>query len=175
MELALKGRVNIFCTESENYSRSVIKIAEMVSRNKQRICYVTLNRGYENLKGRFASEGVDTSRFFFVDCASGSGKSSCENEPVLYLESPKSLTELSIAIKNVVKAGNIECVIFDSLSTLILYKERSIVVRFFHSLISDVRFRETSYVFIVVKNRESEEMLKDISMMADEVIDIDER
>jgi hypothetical protein len=89
---------------------------------------------------------------------------------VVNVSSPKALTEMSITIGKVLELGKIEALIFDSLSTLLVYTDPSTVVKFTHSLISLLRSKNVSGLLMCVEGGASSNMVKDISMFADKVV-----
>ncbi len=173
IESALKSkRVIVFLVPSSSYIRSIGKFMGTAARLNERLCYVSLSRPYKSLCSYFQKNGIDTKRIFFVDAATRNPEETGEDEQVVFVSSPKALTELGITLSKVVDAGSVQCVIFDSISALLVYEDESTVLRFVHSVISSLA-EKTSAVFILLKDRTGEELLKDLSMFADEVIGID--
>lgn len=157
----------LFVIPEKNYASAIGSIASSVSSAYSRICYVCLSKPYQAILDSFKKHGISQSKFFFVDCT---GKGSEGKEQVVYVSSPKALTEMSITIGKVIQLGKIEALILDSLSTLLVYEQPSTVVRFVHSLISMLRENKVNGYMICLKGGMNLGVVKDISMFADRVM-----
>jgi KaiC/GvpD/RAD55 family RecA-like ATPase len=149
----------------DDYADSVVKIAGILSDSCKRVCYVSLNKPRESIVNKLKDAKVDHSKFFFIDAA-GKG---IDGKDVVYVSSPKALTELSIAINKAFSGSGIDSGLFDSLSTLLVYEESSAVIRFAHSIISAFRSRGAKVVFTCLKGDTKSELIKDLSMFVDSI------
>jgi KaiC/GvpD/RAD55 family RecA-like ATPase len=87
----------------------------------QKICYVTLNKGTSYLTEKFIENNLPIENFFFIDTISASFKDVKEGKNSLFLSSPSDLVELSVTISEVMKRQMFDAIIFDSLSSIIVY------------------------------------------------------
>jgi archaellum biogenesis ATPase FlaH len=117
--------------------------------------------------------GIPTEGMYFVDAVSSKVGSMEPDKRAVFVSSPQALTELSIAIKKCVDTRKLDFVLFDSLSTLLVYEELSSMVKFVHSVISALRVKGKSCVFTLLKEDIKEELVKDLGMFADKVEEID--
>ncbi|MCJ7646936.1 hypothetical protein MUO65_08610 [bacterium] len=163
---ALKG-ITIFLFSEKDYARKMENIMLSTSSAYSRICYVSLNKPHAVLSDSFKKSGIDLKKIFFIECTGNAGGGKWEQ--VVYVSSPKALTEMSITIGKVIEMGKIEALIFDSLSTLLVYEDPSTIVKFTHSLISILRSKNVSGFLMCAKSGQSEAIIKDISMFADRV------
>jgi len=161
-----KGEILLLVISEKSHLEIMVKLTEKICKTFEKVCYVTLNKPYTTLIKFFKKRGIDVSRIFFIDTVSAQGVEN-DQEPVVCVSSPRALTELNIAIKNVVEVGKIECVIFDSLSTLLIYEKPHVVMKFIHSIISDFRSRSTACVLTVIRSDLSENVIKDIALFVD--------
>jgi len=161
-----KGEIAVFVIPDKLYVSKIKELVSSLSSDYSRICYVSLNKPYPVISESLKKQGIDTKKFFFVDCT---GNPSKNEGQVVYVSSPKALTEMSITITKVLEMGKIEALIFDSLSTLLIYEQPSTVVKFTHSLISALRSRNAAGFFMCLKGGTGSEIVKDISMFADRI------
>ncbi len=154
---------------NKNYYSIVKKTAKSVSSMNKRICYVSLNKPYETLSRDFKKESINLKKFFFIDCISKKRK---EEGQVIYVSSPKALTEINIVMKKVIKTGKIESTIFDSLSTLMVYEGSSSVVRFAHSIVSMFRETGSKGILISLRGDMKTDIIKDLNMFVDDVVEV---
>jgi hypothetical protein len=168
VNLETKSGVTIFLVSDKNYASKIKGMASSASSSYSRICYVSLNKPHSVISESLKKQGVEIKKFFFIDCT---GKQGQEAGQVVYISSPKALTEMCITIGKVIEMGKIEALIFDSLSTLLVYADSSTVVKFTHSLISILRSKNVSGFLACVKGGPSEGMIKDISMFVDKVVE----
>ena len=132
-----------------------------------RLCYVTLNKPYAIMEKEFKEFQIDTKDVEFIDCVSGSAAD--KQGKAVFVSSPRALTELSITISGML-AKNINSMLFDSLSTLLIYHEQGMAIKFVHSMISKVRATEKKCVFLLLEEDAKSEMMKDVTMFADKVV-----
>jgi len=161
-----KNGIILFVISNKDYDSKIRDIVSSASSHYNRVCYVSLNKPYSTVLASLRKYGIDTRKFFFVECTGSSDK----NSQAVSVSSPKALTEMSITISKVLELGRIEALIFDSLSTLLVYEQPSTVVKFTHSLISMLRAKKASGFLTCLESSASSEILKDISMFADSVV-----
>lgn len=169
---ALKeNEVTLVLIPNEAYSEGIIGIAKMASSLNRKLCYVALNKPYKTLLREFRKGGVDAGKFFFIDCVTKNVKEE-ESEQVVYVSSPKALTEINIVMKKVLGMGKIESTILDSLSTLLVYEGSANVIRFAHSIISMFRSIGSKGILISLKEDMKSELIKDLNMFVDDTIEL---
>lgn len=164
-------KITILLIPDTSYSESLTGVVRYVTEKTERLCYVSLNKPYSSLRESFRNQSIRTERIFFIDAASKKSGTSDDKEPVVFVSSPRALTEMGITIKKIIDAARIESIIFDSISTLLVYEKPPTILKFVHSMTSEFRSKNISSFFTLVKDKASEEMLKDLNMFADEVID----
>jgi hypothetical protein len=160
--------IAIFVIPEKEYTSQLKGIISSTSSSYSRICYVSLNKPYSSVLDAIKKSGTDTKKFFFIDCTENQADEKAGQ--VVNVSSPKALTEMSITIGKVLDLGKIEALIFDSLSTLLVYEEPSTVVKFTHSLISSLRGKKVSGFLMCLEGGKGAELVKDISMFADRVM-----
>jgi len=166
-----KGQTIVLIIPNEQYTKKIIEITKYFSDNHKSICYVSLNKLFDPLIASFKDAGVDQNKFFFVDAITKSTNPNIkESDNCIYISSPSSLTELSIAINKVLETGKFEGFLLDSLSTLLIYNKSEVVCKFVHGLINKMKGANATVVFTALKGDTGSILLKDIGMFVDNVL-----
>lgn len=120
---------------------------------------VTLNRPVSDFKEILEKDGLDTGKLGFVDGITLQSRGSrLEQKNVVYLETLKDLVELSVQIERTLgqAEGEKRFLLFDSLTTLLVYNERSAVQKFVHSVIGKLRAGQISGIFLIAAHADAE-------------------
>lgn len=157
---------------NDRYSEKINDVAEISAKLSEKVCYVSVNKPYTTLVKNFEKIKIDTSKFYFIDCVTKSAAGSEAGGRIVCVSSPKALTEMNIAMKKVLEANKPGITVFDSLSTLLVYEEASVVTRFVHSIISVFRSLGSKGVLISLKDDVKTELVKDLSMFVDKVVNM---
>ncbi len=167
-----KNQILLLIVPNKNYTKEISKLTRTLSK-KNKVCYVSLNRTYEALKLLFKKENIKSANCFIIDAITKAViKTPKGKKDSVFVSSPAALTEMSLAITKIQKKCP-EYLLFDSLSTLLIYEDASTVTRFVHSLISRVRVRETTLIFTILASDKNTSLVKNMSMLVDKVIEID--
>ena len=162
------GRVVLLVIPNARYA-DVSAQATMAMSGK-RICYVTLNKTHSALRESLSKEGVDTQKIVFVDAISRMIRNTPEQTDGCYFaSSPSALTEISILVSKCLKHG-FECVIFDSLSNLLIYQDKVAVTRFVSNIANQVRASNACAVFFSADIEAQQQLLKECAMIVDKVV-----
>lgn len=157
---------------NDRYAEKVNDVAAAASELSEKVCYVSANKPYATLIKNFKNCKIDTGKFCFVDCVTKGAGGTEEGGKVTCVSSPKALTEMNIAIKRVLESGKAGITVFDSLSTLLIYEDPSVVTRFVHSIVSVFRSLGSKGVLISLKDDVKNEFVKDLSMFVDKVVEM---
>jgi archaellum biogenesis ATPase FlaH len=163
------NEIVLILLHNETYSERIKDIAKMISAFGKS-CYVSANKPHQTMLKEFEKANIDSKNFFFIDCVSRS--SEMGESKVVHVSSPKALTEMNIAINKVLTSEKINLMVFDSLSTLLIYEDTSNVVRFAHSIISLLRMKGSKGVLISLKDDTKSELIKDLNMFVDKVVEM---
>lgn len=164
-----RNKIFLISLDSKDYREGQKKLLEFSTKNFEKTCYVTVNDPYESIIDSLGTG--KSSNIFFIDCVTSTVKSVKPKEDVTFVSSPHALTEISISIKNVLK-GRINFLIFDSVSTLLIYENPLTVLKFIHKLILTLRSLKLSVAFIILKKDIGNEVVKDLNMMTDKVLEV---
>lgn len=163
--------------EEKEYISRLEEIIRPVEKNMGRICYVCLSKPYINVIEDLESMGIGASNFFFIDIMTSHYKEPRPVENCIFLSDPNNLTKIRLAIKRAVDENKCSIILFDTISTLLIYQQTSSIVRFTHSLISEKEQENVKKLFLMIKGNdvpieESKRLANDLGMFADKTLDI---
>jgi hypothetical protein len=123
-----------------------------------------------------SKQKLNVNDFFFIDVLSSHYK---EQDPVdncIFISAPTNLTAIRAAIMKAVDEKKCSVILFDTISTLLVYQETSSIVKFTHYLLADEKQEYAKKLFIVLKggtipSKENKTLLKDLTMFADKTLD----
>lgn len=96
-----------------------------------------------------------------------------EEKNVQYLESATDLTELMMFIDKRLTPSGSPIIVFDSLSTLLVYNEPRSVEKLVHMLVGKADSFSSRLVLLMVKSREHEGTIETIGQFCSKVAQID--
>jgi len=166
-----KGEVVIAFMKGKTYSKDIINICRQLADKFGGICYVSLNKPYEHFVKSFESENIDLDKFYFLAIKSKPTDKIITGNCTL-IKSISSITELNLAITTALKAKNIDCLVFDSLSTMMIYHDVMTVTKFIHQMILNVRSSNCTGVFTCLVEDIKTSVIRDVSMFADKIVDL---
>lgn len=162
-----EGKIIVFVVSNKKYVERINDITLAVTKTNKSVIYVSLNKPYNVLIDTFLKKKIDVKKLSFIDSVS-SKVSKPKDYKVSFVSSPKALTELSITMNEMLKST--DSMIFDSLSTLLVYEDPSTVIKFAHSVISKIRTTNKEFVIISLSEDVDKSVLKDIGMFVDKVV-----
>lgn len=173
MKKAIKENdIILILVPNERYSEKINDVVEISANLSEKVCYVSANKPYTTLVKNFEKAKIDTGKFCFIDCVTKCPSGTEAGGMVVCVSSPKALTEMNIAIKKVLETRRPEITLFDSISTLLIYEDPSVVTRFVHSIISAFRSMGSKAVLISLKDDVKTEFSKDLSMFVDKIFEM---
>lgn len=158
---------------NEIYTKKIGDIAKQLADSYSNICYVSLNKLYMPLTKSMKAANADVSKFFFIDGITMTAIADPGNVPnCTFVSGPDKLTELGIAIQKTVNEKKNEILLFDSLSTLLVYKDVQIVKQFVHSIVGQVSATGCVAIFTCLEGNTENDLIKDLSMFIDSIIHV---
>ncbi len=175
-ELPKEQFTALLLVEPTNYSKINYELIRLLINHTQgKGLYITLNRSFDFMKETLKREKIDIEKLIFVDAISkGTGKEASFNPNVEFIESPRDLTALSVAIDEVYvkQKEKPKFLVFDSISTLLIYNDIASVERFIHLVIGKLRDWKMKGVLLMVKSEEHKGVVNSLSQFCDRVLQI---
>ena len=165
-----KNQITIIVIPSEKYLEITLFLSR-ISAELGKTLYVNINKPYSSLVESLKENKIPIDKFYFIDAITKTVRPE-KNGCVEFVSGPTALTEMSLAIFGSIEREDFYCMLFDSLSTLLIYEDSLTVTKFVHNLISRFRSVKTKAVFTVLRAESSSELIKDLSMFADKIIDV---
>ncbi|MEW6295545.1 MAG: hypothetical protein AB1467_04600 [Candidatus Diapherotrites archaeon] len=175
-DLPKKHFTTLLLVEPTTFSRINIELIRLFSaETDKKGIYVTLNRSFQFLNEVLKAEKIDISAMHFIDGITRiTGRIELEAKNCQYIESPNNLVELSQAIENAIDKmhGMPAFLIFDSISTLLIYNNMEAVERFIHSIVSKLQESKLMGLFLMVKSPEKADVINTISQFCDKTLEL---
>lgn len=137
---------------------------------------VSANKPYMVARETFQRNGIMDS-LTYLDCASRFAGVNPQAENLIVLENPANLTELDIALTKCIRqCSKIDFLLFDSLTTMLIYNKKELFTRFAHRLAIRLKSSKITTFFLMVEQKSMMEVLSFLSTIADKIshLQIDE-
>jgi len=178
----LQSKQNIvLIIPNEKYPDAVLSVTEELLSLEGDFLYVSVNKPCNDILKPFEKKR-QAEKFYCIDCISRTFSpahtAKLEQEKSLskfyFIDNPHSLTQLGLAITKMLENKKIKQLLFDSISTLLIYSEEKEVMKFIHHIMSKVRETECKAVFTSLKEDVSSMLVKEITLFADAIIEFKE-
>ncbi|NMB77920.1 MAG: hypothetical protein GYA23_02355 [Methanomicrobiales archaeon] len=139
---------------------------------------ITVNQPYRILVKTYAKEGIDADRFYVVDAVTQYSGGACTPGPrVKYVNNPANLTDLGIAITEIIKQipEPSKCIMFDSVSMLLIHIPSATAAKFLHFVVNKLKLSDISGIFLCVDKGLDPVVLSQMSAFVDKVVDFEKK
>ena len=151
------------------YDEMLIDAAGFLSENYNKILYISINKPYESLAGKFKQNKIDVNKFYFIDCITRTAGDAQPTENCFFVSSPRALDEIQTSVLDALRKQEIDMALIDSPSSLLTYYEHADVLQFMHRLMTEILVSECKGIFPFQK--ESADSLKrSVEMFVDDVV-----
>lgn len=152
-----------------------IDIIKEVSTLGYHTVVITTNFPYSVLTKMYTFGGVPSDCVSFIDAVTRNSIGSVENIPgvVRYINNPANLTDMGIAVTEVLKdhSGKKVCIMYDSVSTMLIYLSSANISKFIHFVTNKLRLMDISGVFLAVERGLDPMLMTQLTTFVDTVID----
>jgi predicted PP-loop superfamily ATPase len=174
IEEITQNKFLLILLNEQQYMKKLYEIVKMVENSKNKICYVCLSKPYKNILTDLNENKINTKFFFFIDVLSSHYAKPEPKNNCIFLDSPTNLKSVKDAITMAIEKENCNVLLFDTISTLLIYQGTFPILRFTHSLMIE----NAKKIFIVLKKdavpeEENKKLIKDLEMFADKTLDLD--
>lgn len=135
------------------------------------IGYITINKPYQSVLKDLESRNISSSKVFFVDAITATVQAPPIVDNCLFVSSPNALTDLGLAFSSLLGEKRCDTIVFDTISTLVVYQDIGSVIKFAHNLVTKTRVTGKKVIFLTLKE-DSESLIKDLNMFVDSVIEV---
>ncbi len=171
------NKLALLLLQSKNYQKQSLEMVRQVSNQSKKPCYVCLNKPYAEVKEDLENERIPHNNITFVDAVSSHHYPLKPINNCVFVSRIEELNLLKKALNKLIEKNGYDVVIFDNITTLLIYKKPDEIIRFTHQLLSEKNQQKISKIFIVVKERgvygeEITKLIKDLYLFADKVFEI---
>jgi len=144
----------------------------LVTQKKQAGSYITVNKPFESVISSLHANKIKTDNLYFLDCITRKfGGKEDKNANCKFIDSPHNLTEISLEIHELLKANaNHKFLFIDSLSTLAVYNNPEIMVKFVHYMTGKMRIWGLTGVFIALNEESDKKLISELTQFCDKII-----
>ena len=175
-EKIMKSRIEIFIIPNKIYQEKLLEIIKSAAQEfKGKLLYMEALLPAEKIIETMKKNDVDSREIFFIDAVSKDIQADISDHGIAYISSPQNFAQFNADLMQILEKEKPECLIFDSLSTILLYQPDLVVVRFVHDLIAKLIVAHACGKFTCLLEDINSTLIKDVSMFADNVIDMGEQ
>lgn len=167
----LANNIILIVTSKDRYGLSMSEIQSQIGSSFSKIGYITINKPFNSVMQDIEKNGLDKSRFIFADAITATVQTPPVVDNCMFITSPNALTDLGLAFTSLYSDHGCEVIIFDTISTLIVYQDIGSVTKFVHNLVTKSRVIGKKLVLIALKE-DSESLIKDLNMFVDKILEI---
>ena len=160
----------------ENIHAMNIAVMKKILKHECTPLVITVNQPFKVLTKTYTREGIDTSKIYVIDTVTQySGGVLEENPRVKYVNNPANLTDLGIAISEVLKQipDTRKCIMFDSVSMLLIHIPSVTASKFFHFVVNKLKLSDVSGIFLCVEKGLDPVILSQMSSFVDKIVDFE--
>jgi KaiC/GvpD/RAD55 family RecA-like ATPase len=168
-KLGINQKIILVISEGDYYGEILNRLKQLSGKS---VCYVTLNKTQKALREDFKKNKIDMSKMIIIDAISKTVKPNQKVEKnCFFVSSPGALTELAISIKKFLDYG-FEYLIFDSLNSLLVYREAPVVKRWVSSIMRKIRESNTQGIFYMLNLDDQQDLIKETKSFVDKILNL---
>jgi len=138
---------------------------------------VTVNKPNKILVKIYARDGIGSEAFYIVDAVTQYSGGECTPAPkVKYVNNPSNLTDLGIAITEMLKLmpHGKKCILFDSVSMLLIHIPSATASKFLHFVVNKLKLSDVSGIFLSVEKGLDPVVMAQMSASVDNILDFEQ-
>ena len=129
-----------------------------------------LNRPFQPLTKQLKEGHVDIGKILFIDGISKSAGQDIKEENCICVQSAAALTELSLVVTKAINTGQFNGLLFNSLSTLLIYNKKEAISKFVQTLVNKLRKANMTAIFTALEGDTEKGLLKEVGLFVDDVV-----
>jgi hypothetical protein len=170
------GLYLIMSSPNEIRNKNIELIGKVVSEDYF-VLVVTTNLPYDILKKNYEKNGIPLDRIHFVDTVTkyAMGRDPPPANNCRFVNNPANLTDIGIAVTGALKVleGKKVCLLFDSVSSMLIYQSSQNITKFIHFVTNKLRLLNFAGIFLVVEKGLDPDVLDQLTTFVDVVVDVD--
>jgi len=166
-----ENQIVLVMTSKVKYNEVSSMVMKVLNDNFNKLCFAAFNKPYASIRMKFLKDRLDLKKFEFIDILTGTVATPSDENNVVFVRSANALTDLGLAITACMN-GESEILIFDSISTLLIYNPLNDVENFLHHIITKTRVSNRKMVLISLKEESDTDLIKDLYVFVDDVVNM---
>lgn len=170
-----KKQIFLILVSAANMRQRNIDLIKEISAIEYHMVVITTNFPYSVLTKLYSDNGIDPKKVSFIDTVTRNSMGNTENIPriVRYVNNPANLTDMGIAVTEALKenAGEKVCILYDSVSTMLIYHSSLNISKFIHFVTNKLRLMDISGVFLAAEKGLDPMFVSQLTTFVDQVID----
>jgi hypothetical protein len=135
---------------------------------------ITVNKPCKVLAKMYAKEGISPDSYYVIDTVTQYSGGECIPGPkVKYVTNPSNITDLGIAITEILKQmpPGKKCIMFDSVSMLLIHIPSVTASKFLHFVVNKLKLSDVSGVLLCAEKGLDPLILSQMSSFVDHIMD----
>jgi hypothetical protein len=174
-DMKAHGLYLIMSSPSEIRNKNRELIGKVVSEDYY-VLVVTTNQPSDILKKNYEKNGIPLDRIHFVDTVTkyAMGRDPLPAKNCWFVNNPANLTDIGIAITQTLQVleGKKVCLLFDSVSSMLIYLSSQNITKFIHFVTNKLRILNFAGIFLVVEKGIDPDVLDQLKSFVDVVVDV---
>jgi len=174
--VARENRLYLLLSAPQEINSLNVAVVKKILANGCKPMIISFNQPGMVMAKAYSKEGIDPGMYYVVDAVTHySGGATTPGPQIRYVKHPADLTGLGIAVTETLKAMPPvhKCILFDSLSLLLIHTPTITASKFLHFLINNLRLAETSGIFLCADTGIDPVILSQMSTFVDRVVTFD--
>lgn len=147
------------------------KIARYAAQHHKKICYVNCSRPYQSLLVDFKINKINSSPFFFIDCITKTVvKKPKKEKKVIFISKPTAYEEIKKTVCKLLQQKQCDLLIFDSISSLLVYKKDVMVTMFLHGIMAMMKGFHCPAIFLLHSEDVEKKTIKQLGVVVDKIV-----
>jgi len=169
-----EGWIMLLETTAEDSMEVTLTALKILTGSDYEGIIISASRPYNNLAQIYKQNGIDVGKLHFIDCISSAySKPDKGNDRVVYVDNVASLTDLSVAINNMIQEVTGKKFIFiDSITTMLIHNKPEVFVKFVHSVLTKMRVHSISGLLISLEVEMDKSIKAEITQLCDKVVKV---
>ena len=151
------------------YNEILMEAAGFLSKYYGKILYISINKPYDKLTGKYKKNKIDLNKFYFIDCITRTAEDVQQKENCFFVSAPGTLDEIQAAVLDALREREIDLTLIDSPSSLLTYYERVDVLQFMHRLMTEIIVSGCEGIFPFQKEGAGS-LKRSVEMFVDDVV-----
>ena len=154
---------------SKDYNDTILPQIKEISSKHNKVCYVTLNKTYGALNNLLEKQKINADKFYFIDFITPKVFKINRSEKCVFLDS-LDLNEFADKVLNTIKLKKIDVLVFDSLSSFLIYRSQDDLLNFSDYVISFLEEMGVDIILFALDEDSDNSAIKQIKMRVDKTI-----